>query len=79
MTYQNLGVSQKKNLKSDLNKSELIEKLKSDPVIGKIKILLPNTTTSSNKQFRNRCLLLSKKDKAELLNFLCCKRSTIKD
>jgi hypothetical protein len=38
MTYQNLGVSQKKNLKSELNKSELIKKLKSDPVIGKMKM-----------------------------------------
>lgn len=38
MTNQNLGVSQKKNLKSDINKSELIEKLKSDPVIGKMKM-----------------------------------------
>ena len=38
MTAQNLGVSQKKNLKSELNKSELIEKLKSDPIIGKMKM-----------------------------------------
>lgn len=38
MTDQNLGVSQKKNLKSEFNKSELIEKLKSDPIIGKMKM-----------------------------------------
>ena len=38
MTAQNLGVSQKKNLKSEFNKSELIEKLKSDPIIGKMKM-----------------------------------------
>ena len=38
MTNQNLGVSLKKNLKSELNKSELIEKLKSDPIIGKMKM-----------------------------------------
>lgn len=36
MTDQNLGVSQQKIVKSDLNKSELIEKLKTDPIIGKM-------------------------------------------
>lgn len=38
ITDQNLGVSQKRNLKSELNKSELIEKLKTDPIIGKMKM-----------------------------------------
>lgn|SRR5690554_3880608 len=35
---QNLGVSQKKDIKSELSKSELIEKLKTDPIIGKMKM-----------------------------------------
>jgi len=38
LTNQNLGVSQMKNLKSELNTSELIEKLKTDPIIGKMKM-----------------------------------------
>jgi hypothetical protein len=38
ITEQNLGVSQKKNLKSEWNTSELIEKLKTDPIIGKMKM-----------------------------------------
>lgn len=38
MTDQNLGVSQKKNVKSELNKSELIEKLQSDPKIRKMRM-----------------------------------------
>lgn len=38
ITEENLGVSQTKNLQSKLNKKELIEKLKTDPIIGKMKM-----------------------------------------
>ncbi|MDY8137493.1 hypothetical protein [Aquimarina sp. 2201CG5-10] len=38
ITNENAGVNQTRNLKTELNKSDLIEKLKKDPVIGKMKI-----------------------------------------
>jgi hypothetical protein len=38
LTDENLGVNQSKNLKSELNKIELIEKLRRDPIIGKMKM-----------------------------------------
>lgn len=37
-TNKNLSVNQTRNLKSELNKTELIEKLKTDPIIGKLKM-----------------------------------------
>lgn len=39
LTDQNLGASQKKNVKSELTKSEVIEKLKTDPILGKLKMM----------------------------------------
>jgi hypothetical protein len=38
LTDKNLGVNQTKSLKSELSKIELIEKLKLDPIIGKMKM-----------------------------------------
>ncbi|NKI25502.1 hypothetical protein HCG49_02875 [Arenibacter sp. 6A1] len=38
ITDENLGVTQRKSLTSELNKLELIEKLKIDPIIGKMKM-----------------------------------------
>lgn len=38
ITDENIRVGHTKNFKSGLNKNELIEKLKSDPIIGKMKI-----------------------------------------
>tara|TARA_R110002049_G_C8839165_1_gene536233 strand:+ start:67 stop:597 length:531 start_codon:yes stop_codon:yes gene_type:complete len=38
LTDKNLGVNQAKSLKSELSKIELIEKLKLDPIIGKMKM-----------------------------------------
>ena len=39
ITDKNLGVNQKRYVKSELNKSELIKKLKTDPIIGKMKMM----------------------------------------
>lgn len=38
ITDENVGASQKKSVKSKFNKSELIQKLKIDPIIGKMKM-----------------------------------------
>ncbi|MEP2057943.1 MAG: hypothetical protein ABJJ05_09065 [Maribacter litoralis] len=38
ITNNNVGVNQTRNLKSKLNKKDLIKKLKTDPIIGKMKM-----------------------------------------
>jgi len=38
ITNDNIGVNQARNLKSNLNKKNLIKKLKTDPIIGKMKM-----------------------------------------
>jgi hypothetical protein len=39
LSDENLGVTQKKEIKTKLGKIELINKLKSDPIIGKMKMI----------------------------------------
>tara|TARA_R110002074_G_scaffold166808_1_gene327665 strand:- start:90 stop:473 length:384 start_codon:yes stop_codon:yes gene_type:complete len=38
ITNDNVGVNQSRNLKTGLNKTDLINKLKTDPIIGKMKM-----------------------------------------
>lgn len=38
ITDENVGVNQKRNLSTKLNKEEIIQRLKADPVIGKMKM-----------------------------------------
>lgn len=39
ITDENVGINQSKSLKTELNKTDLINKLKTDPIIGKMKMV----------------------------------------
>lgn len=72
ITNENLNVNQTKSIISDMNKTELIQKLKKDPIIGKMKMIeIENgiliKTNMSWKSFGEEIKIISKSN--ENFNF----------